>query len=62
MKAHGENVQEQRGDAEKIALNYVYVLELPATMDFRILDVLKILTVLLSLRGLRTWPILTFGS
>ena len=53
MKAHGENTQ-NGGDAEKMALNYVYVLELLAMRDFRILDILEILIVLLSLQGLRT--------
>lgn len=45
MKSHEENTQ-NGDDAEKTALNYVYVMELHPMRDFRILDLLKILTVL----------------
>lgn len=61
MKAHGENMQDW-GDAEKTALNYPYVLELVTMNNFKILGILEILSILLPLQGLRTWPTLSFGS
>lgn len=48
MKAHGENMH-NGSDAEKMALNYVYILELHAMRDFGLLDILEILIILLSL-------------